>query len=117
MGVSYSLVNYTKKEYVIFDKIAASKARELTGNPVSAAISTWYLLNNIGDNISFISDTYNEWPFAEGSRDELMNYTEVTNRIVSSLISEGILVDEGKEFQFDDDQDIYFRKLRNVWLE
>jgi hypothetical protein len=117
MGVSYSLVNYTKKEYVIFDKVLASKARELAGNPASAAISTWYLLNNIGDNISFISDTYNEWPFPEGSRDELMNYTEVTNRIVSSLISEAILVDEGKEFLFDDDKDIYFRKLRNIWLE
>jgi len=46
-----------------------------------------------------------------------MNYTEVTNRIVSSLISEAILVDEGKEFLFDDDKDIYFRKLRNIWLE
>ena len=117
MGVSYSLINYTKKEYVIFDKLPASKARELAGNPASAAISTWYLLNNIGDNISFISDTYNEWPFPEGSRDELMNYTEVTNEIVSSLISEGILIDEGKEFPFEDDRNIYFRKLHNIWLK
>ena len=117
MGVSYSLVNYTKKEYVIFDKVTASKARELAGNPVSAAISTWYLLNNIGDTISFISDSYNEWPFPEGSKDDLVIYKEVTNEIVASLISEGILVDEGKEFPLDEDQDIYLRKLRNVWLD
>ncbi|MEP2446811.1 MAG: hypothetical protein ABJI69_06250 [Balneola sp.] len=117
MGVSYILVNYTKKEYVIFDKVPASKARELAGNPASAAISTWYMLNNIGDDISFISDTHNEWPFPEGSRDDLVNYKEVTNEIVSSLISEDILIDEGKEFPFEDDHNVYFRKLHNIWLK
>ncbi len=117
MGVSYSLVNYTKKEYIVFDKVAASKAREIAGNPASSSISTWYLLKNIGDHISFVPDLSNEWPFPEGSHDSLLNFKEVTDEIVSSLILEGVIVDEGKEFPFEDDQEIYIRKLRNIWFD
>jgi hypothetical protein len=116
MGVGYSLVNFSKKEWILFQHIAASKARELAGNPASAAITTWYLLNNQGDQIAFVSDTYGEWPFPEGSPDDLTNYREVTDEVVKALIREGILADEGKERYFDDESDLYHRKLRNVWL-
>lgn len=40
MGVGYVLVNYTKQEVVTYSHIPATKARELAGNPVSAAITT-----------------------------------------------------------------------------
>ncbi len=41
MGVGYYLVNHTRREYVLYAHIDASKARELAGNPVAAAITTW----------------------------------------------------------------------------
>jgi len=43
MGATYVLVNYSKKETIGFLHIGASKAKELAGNPVAAAITTWYL--------------------------------------------------------------------------
>lgn len=66
MSVGYFLVNYSKKELLSFSHIDASTARELAGNPVSAAITTWYMLQNVSDSISFLSDTYDEWFFPGG---------------------------------------------------
>ena len=60
MGVGYCLINKTKKERITYLHLPASKAREITGNSVTSAITTWYLLNNSGDEIGFITDQYDE---------------------------------------------------------
>ncbi|MFZ6029857.1 MAG: hypothetical protein ACOYYS_19255 [Chloroflexota bacterium] len=117
MGVGYILVNHTKKEHINFTHIPASTARELAGNPVSAAIVTWYLLENRGDNIAFISDTYDDWPFP-GHREQLSQYTEITDEIVKSLIDAEILVDEGTVWaDYNEPGKVYIRALRNCWMD
>ncbi len=115
MGVTYDLVNFSKKERVTFAHIGAWKARELTGDPVSAAITSWYLLNNLGDHISFVPDTYAAWPFSEAMPDEVSQFPDVTDQVVSSLIDAGILADYGKEILFEDEPELYIRNLRNIW--
>ncbi len=118
MGVGYSLVNHSKKERITYIHIPATKARELAGNPVSAAISTWYLLQHPGDRIAFVSDTYDDWPFPSGTRDELAEYTEVTDIVVTSLIEAGILVDEGIAWTDEEEpEQVYIRALRNKWMD
>ncbi len=117
MGVGYSLVNHTKREVVDFAHIPASKKRELAGNPAASAITTWYLLENAGDDISFVSDTYEDWPFPEGSKEDMQSYPDVTDRIVDVLIANGILSDHGRSYVDPDDPDVvYERDLRNVWI-
>jgi hypothetical protein len=117
MGVGYILANQTKKEQVIFAHIPASMKRELAGCPISAAITTWYLLEHPGDSIAFVSDTYGEWPFKSGSYIDLSSYKEVTDSVVTSLIEAGILQDEGREIFDENEPDIYVRKLRNIWYQ
>ena len=117
MGVGYYLVNFTKKEWLLYSHVPASKARELAGNPVAAAITTWYLLNNLGDWISFISDTYSDWPFPKGSWHDTNSYRDLTDEVISDLIEKGILIDEGKVVYFDDELEVYSRKLRNIWMD
>ena len=116
MGVGYYLVNMTAKEWVTFTHVSASTKRELAGNPASAAITTWYLLTHLGESIAFVSDSNNDWPFMEGSRKDLIHFHDVTDDIIEQLIEEGILIDEGREVLFDNDQDVYIRLLKNIWL-
>lgn len=115
MGVTYQLINRTKQERISFLHIPASKARELAGNSVSAAITTWYLLQNRGDEIAFIGDTGYEWPFADGSSDDYWTYGDVTDAVVQQLIEAQILKDEGVVHYFEDEPEVYDRLLRNVW--
>jgi len=98
MGVGYYLVNNCKREQLSFGDISGNKKRELAGNPASAAITTWYLLEHIGDEIAFVSDTYDDWPFRTGSRKDWCGYNDVTDHIIDQLIQSGILQDDGKEF-------------------
>jgi hypothetical protein len=115
LGAGYILVNQTKKEQILFAHISASKKRELAGGPISAAITTWYLLEHPGDSIAFISDTYGEWPFKSGSPKDLFTYKDVTDEIISSLIKAEILQDEGREIFDESEPNVYMRKLRNIW--
>jgi hypothetical protein len=96
MGVGYTLVNQTKKEKLSFLHIPAKAARELAGNPTSAEMIVWYLLENRGDNIAFVSDTYDDWPFP-GDDKQLSGYREMTDKVVDSLVDAEIFVDEGKQ--------------------
>ena len=52
MGVTYELVNRTKKEVIFYSHIPAGKARELAGNPAAVAVTTWYMLQNRGELFS-----------------------------------------------------------------
>ena len=118
MGVEYSLVNKTKKETLNFLHLAGSKKRELAGNPVQSSIITWYLLNNQGDEIQFISDTYGEWPFTTGSKEDPIDYDDKTEEIIRELISNKILKDNGFLFIDEDDpESAYVKDYVNIWLE
>lgn len=117
MGEGYSLVNQTKCEVIGFLHVPATKKRELAGNPAAAAITTWYLLENIGDDIAFVSDTFDDWPFSNGNRKEMSAYTDVTDRVIESLIEQGVLADHGMSYVDPDEPDtIYERDLRNAWM-
>jgi len=116
MAVEFELVNQTKKEVISFCHLPGSKKRELTGGVASSAIVTWYMLSNQGDQIQFVSDTYGEWPFNSGSRNDLTQYTDVTEELIQSLIKEGILQDEGYDYIDDEDpENIYIKKHANIW--
>ena len=117
MGVGYYLINHSKGEYLVFSHVGASTARELAGNPIAASISTWYLLNHPGDRIAFVSDTYADWPFPDGSRDDLHDYPDVTDTVVTSMVQAGMLEDHGKSWADEDEPDtVYRRDLVNVWM-
>ncbi len=118
MSVGYDLVNFSKKEKISFIHIPATTARELAGNPVSSAIATWYLLQHQGDSIAFVSDSYDDWPFPTGTRDELASYRDMTDAVVKSLVEAGILIDEGIAWADEVEPDrVYMRALKNKWLE
>jgi hypothetical protein len=117
MGITYHLINITKKEIITFLHIPAGKAHELAGNPVSAAITTWYLLKHLGDQISFISWDDDNWPFPTGSFEDEKDFFDVTDQIVDNLIENHILIDEGREYYFQNEPEIYSRKLRNIWMD
>lgn len=116
MGVEYILVNQTKKEMISFSHLNGSKMRELAGNVAQSAIVTWYLLNNQGDEIQFVSDTNDDWPFKRGSRNEAFRFPDKTDELVETLIEKEILEDNGYLHQDEEDPDsIYTRDIINVW--
>jgi hypothetical protein len=118
MGVGYVLVNLTRGEKISFAHLPASKARELAGNPVTASVTTWYLLQHPEDHVAFVSDTYGDWPFPSGSRADLADYPDVTDQVVEQLVEAGILRDEGIAWADEaEPQTVYERALRNVWME
>lgn len=118
MGVEYTLVNETKKEIISFVHLNGSKKRELTGNPAQAAIVTWYLLNNQGDEIQFVSDSYEDWPFQSGSKEEAWNYPDKTEELISVLIENQILKDNGYSYVDECEPDtVYVKDIVNVWAK
>jgi hypothetical protein len=116
MGVGYFLVNQTRREVVWFLHIPANTKCEIAGNPVAAAITSWYLLEHAGDAIAFVSDSEDEWPFPHSTRPELNGYRECTDDVVTALIDNGILEDEGREIFDPKEPDVYMRRLRNIWM-
>ena len=91
--------------------------KELAGNPVSAAIVTWYLLENSGDDIAFISDSDDDWPFSAGARTDLGSYTEITDRVVEHLVSEGIWrIAASRGSILTTPTRSYTRDLRSIWM-
>jgi hypothetical protein len=94
-----------------------TSARELAGNPAQAALVTWYLLNNQGDSIQFLSDTYDDWPFSSGQRNDVTAYEDVTPKYIGVLIEQGILANDGMLYVDEDDPtNVYILNLKNVWL-
>jgi len=116
MGTTYELVNQTRREKISFAHIPAAKKPELAGNPVAAAIVTWYLLEHAGDRVAFVADD-GSWPFPTGSWRDLGAYPDRTSAIVDQLVAAGILRDDGRDELDDDDPETYMRLLRNVWMD
>lgn len=101
---------------VSFAHLNGNKGRELAGNSAQSSIVTWYLLKNQGDQIQFVSDTNEDWPFGTGTRDKAFSYPDKTEGLVAELIAQGILEDNG--FLYIDDEEpnsVYVRDIRNVW--
>lgn len=118
MGVEYELVNISKKERITFTHLAGSKRRELAGNPAQAAVTTWYLLTNQGDNIQFVSDSDNDWPFSVGKRGDQHDYPDKTFDVVSALIQQGILEDVGYLYQDEEEPEtVFVKNIVNVWMD
>jgi hypothetical protein len=117
MATWYSLVNFTRAETIDFAHIPVATKRELAGNPVAAAIATWYLLEHPGDSIAFVSDTDGDWPFPSGSPSDLEDYQDVTQLVADNLVAIGILRDDGREIFDKSEPDVYMRLLHNVWLD
>lgn len=116
MGIQYILINETKKEQISFQHLNGSTARELAGNPVQASIVTWYLLSNAGDEIQFISDTHEDWPFRTGNKNDSMGYTDKTNEVIDILINSSILEDRGYLYCDPEDPDnVFIKNVVNVW--
>lgn len=97
---------------MLFKHIGANTARELSSHPEAAAITTYYLLSNLGDCIAFVSDSYDDWPFAGGSKADLQDYREMIHELVARMIEADILKDEGRLVLFDDEPEIYLCQLR-----
>lgn len=89
---------------ISYAHLPASKAKELTGNPVTAAITTWYLLNNIGDQISFVDEENVE-----------EDYRDVTSSIIDELIQNKIIEDDGEEVFDPEEPEVFIRRLRNIY--
>ena len=112
MPVGYSLVNYSKKEKIIFLHLPVNTMNEIMENDASNLIVRFYKQQNAGDEIDFVSDTYNDWPFSGGDKSEIKTYKEITEEIVSALLRKGLIVDLGIEYQDEDEPDnIYIRNL------
>ncbi|OUS25553.1 hypothetical protein A9Q99_21080 [Gammaproteobacteria bacterium 45_16_T64] len=108
MSIGYTLVNNSKKEQIMFLHLAVSTIGEIQGNPVSCYIVNWYKNKYPSDDIEFVSDTYDDWPFTSGSRDSLNEYPDVTDSIVSTLIDQGVVLDKGLAWQDEDEPDTVF---------
>lgn len=118
MGVEYTLINLTKREQISFIHMAGSKMRELAGNPAQAAVVTWYMLHNQGDEIQFVSDSYGEWPFRRGQRGDELQFRDVTLRYIGQLLEQGILKNQGFLYiDPDDPTDSYILNLKNIYLD
>jgi hypothetical protein len=111
------LWNSTKRERIAFEHVAASTPREVTGNPAAAAIVTWYLIQNAGDEISLLADGKVP-PGLNCTYSDALKLPDRTEAVVSALIAEGILKDAGFQYQDEDEPDtVFVRDLRSVWME
>lgn len=119
MSVRYCLINISKKEKISYYRLPAETDKELTGNPVTSAITTWYLIKNSGDNIGFVPDQFYEedWPYEGISHEYIASYKDLTDEIINQLVSMNILKDNGIEIFDEDEPDVYVRRLQNIWME
>ncbi len=109
MGTTYILINDTKKEMIGFPHLPVSKKREIAGNPTSASIVTWYLINNRKDDIRFYSEYETSYP---------VDYKDVTDQIILELIDNEILEDNGMEWVDEDEPEkVYIRSIKNIWMD
>ena len=108
MSVGYTLVNNSRKEQIMFLHLPVSTMREILGNPVSSYIVDWYKQQHTSDDIDFVSDTYDDWPFETGSREDLADYEEITEAIIASLVEKGAIIDNGLDWQDEDEPETIF---------
>ncbi len=112
MSVGYSLVNFSKKEQLLFSHLPVSTRNEIESNPVTAFLVSWYRDLYPDDEIEFVSDTYDDWPFKAGFKSDLSHYQDITDQKVKELIKLGHLIDLGIEWEDEDEPDkVFIRRL------
>ena len=114
MGATFELVNVTKKHRIMYIGLPVSKAREIAGNGVSATITTWYMLENRGDMIGFVSDYDEIWPLQNGSWEEMREYKEITEDVIAALVDAEIFEDLGTR-SIDGDPELLERIINVIW--
>jgi hypothetical protein len=109
MGVGYKLVNVTKKEIVRFFNLPVEKRGEICLHHVASKIVTMYMIDNMGNEISFVPDQYYEedWPLRVGM-DEVKGYREVTEELLQKAEKEGFIKGRKKVFVFEDDPNMFY---------
>ena len=109
MGVGYRLVNTTKKEIIKYLNLPVEKKGEICSSHVASKITTLYLLENMGDNISFVPDQYNEkdWPLSETKSSDLDDYLEVTEVWLTKAESGGYISGRTKEIIDEDEPELF----------
>ena len=111
------MVNLDKEEFISFSRVdTGTKKRELAGTIVASNIVTWYLLQNIGDRISFIDDI-TESPILFGSlysRSTFATYQDVTFRTIDQLVEAAILRKAGTKW-VDEEEELSYEVLQNIW--
>src|SRR5690606_29209381 len=112
MGICWQLVNNTKKESIDFGHLPFNTKNEILYSPVACRIVTWYLIENAGNEIQFVSHTYDDWPFREGNKSELGQLKYVTDEIISQFILEGMLKDHGKLWVDEEAESVLIRDIR-----
>lgn len=109
MGAMYALFNVTRRERVSFCRCGAGKPREIAGNPVAAAVATWYFITHRGDTMFFGPDDESyEWPSAEVSKADAWTWPDVEDRVLRDLENQQIVRDLGPC----DSKDPYLRSRR-----
>ncbi|NVJ61915.1 MAG: hypothetical protein HWE27_16105 [Gammaproteobacteria bacterium] len=92
----------------MFLHLPVSTMREILMHPVSSYIVDWYKKQYPHDDIDFVSDTFDDWPFETGSREDLANYEEITDELLDTLVEQGVIIDNGFEWQDKDEPDTVF---------
>ena len=109
MSVGLILVNITKKEKLCFAHLPFSTRGEILGNPIGTQIISLYLIENMGDHISFVLDQYNddEWSL-EVSDDMVFSnaYKDVTEELLDLAEKEKIIPKRRKEIFDKNDPDV-----------
>ena len=118
MSVGFSLINNTKKEKISFLNLSVNTQNEISGNPAASALVAWYIIENRGDEMQFVSDTYGDWPFQRGKLEDSYGYPDQTEKYIAILIKKGILRDDGFDYIDADEPDsCYTRRITNIWHE
>jgi len=111
MGVGYFLVNLSKHEQITFAHLPVNTAKEICGNPVSAAIVSWYLIQHVNDSIRFVEDNTSRAM-------EYSKYPDQTDECIKELIDVKILEDRGFAWRDKDEPEtVFIREVRNCWLD
>ena len=116
MSVGYLLVNATKRETINFSHLPVNTLSEIYSNPVTAIVVSWYMANNHGDEISFISDTDGEWPFTFCNGGLLPSFEDRTEFVLNILLNLGIIIDNGMLYQDEDEPETVFVRSLSVVL-
>jgi len=113
MAVGFELVNISKNETIGFLHLPVNTKMEIIQNPVSSILVTYYLAENQGDEIQFVSDTYDDWPFSSGKKSDMSNFVDVTDIYIDKLINSNLVVDCGYEYQDEEEPDkVFIRSLK-----
>lgn len=108
MSVSYRLVNFSKEQIISFAHLPVSTKNEICGHFVSAKIVSLYMLDNIGDEISFVSDQCDEinWKLSVPTA-SVNSYQDVTEVYLCKAESIGIIKGRRKDILDNDEPHVF----------